>query len=212
MQNKGAIRLFAILLGLICVYQLMFTFKARQVENKAKVYAKGDKHREQAYLDSMSSETVYNLLGLRKYTFKEVKSLELGLGLDLQGGMNVTLEVSVVDLVKSLSNFSKDSTFNAAIRLAKQKELKSQEDFVTLFGKSFEEISPSGKLASIFNTIELKDQIKYNSTNAEVLNVLRKETQVAIDNSFNIIRTRIDRFGVAQPNIQKLANCRAYSG
>ncbi len=204
MQNKGAIRLFAILLGLICVYQLMFTFKARQVENKAKVYAKGDKHREQAYLDSMSSETVYNLLGLRKYTFKEVKSLELGLGLDLQGGMNVTLEVSVVDLVKSLSNFSKDSTFNAAIRLAKQKELKSQEDFVTLFGKSFEEISPSGKLASIFNTIELKDQIKYNSTNAEVLNVLRKETQVAIDNSFNIIRTRIDRFGVAQPNIQKL--------
>jgi len=204
MQNKGAIKLFALLLGLICIYQLMFTYKARQVESAAKVYAKGDKHREQAYLDSMSSETVYNLLGLRKYTFKEVKSLELGLGLDLQGGMNVTLEVSVVDLVKSLSNFSKDSTFNAAIRLAKQKELKSQEDFVTLFGKSFEEISPSGKLASIFNTIELKDQIKYNSTNAEVLNVLRKETKVAIDNSFNIIRTRIDRFGVAQPNIQQL--------
>jgi len=204
MQNKGAIRIFAILLGLICVYQLMFTFKARQVENKAKEYAKGDKHKEQAYLDSMSSETVYNLLGLRKYTFKEVKSLELGLGLDLQGGMNVTLEVSVVDLVKSLSNFSKDSTFNAAIRMAKLKQLKSQEDFVTLFGKSFEEISPNGKLASIFNTIELKDQVKYNSTNAEVLNVLRKETQVAIDNSFNIIRTRIDRFGVAQPNIQKL--------
>ncbi len=204
MQNKGAIRLFAILLGLICVYQLMFTYRARQVENAAKVYSKGDKHREQVYLDSMQTEVVYNLLGLKKYTFKEVKELELGLGLDLQGGMNVTLEVSVVDLIKSLSNFSKDSTFNAAIKLAKTKQLKSQDDFVTLFGKSYEELAPSGKLASIFNTLDLKDKIKYNSTNAEVLDVLRKETKVAIDNSFNIIRTRIDRFGVAQPNIQPL--------
>ena len=204
MQNKGAIRLFAILLGLICVYQLMFTFKANQVEKAAKSFAKGDKHKEEVYLDSMQSEVVYNLLGIRKYTFKEVKALELGLGLDLQGGMNVTLEVSVVDLVKSLSNFSKDSTFNAAIRMAKEKQKSSQEDFVTLFGKSFEQISPNGKLASIFNTLDLKDKVKYNSTNAEVLNVLQKETKVAIDNSFNIIRTRIDRFGVAQPNIQQL--------
>jgi SecD/SecF fusion protein len=204
MQNKGAIRLFAILLGLICVYQLMFTFKASQVEKAAKVYAKGDKQKEMMYLDSMSSEVVYNLVGIRKYTFKEVKALELGLGLDLQGGMNVTLEVSVVDLIKSLSSFSKDSTFTEAIRMAKEKQKKSQEDFVTLFGKSFEEISPNAKLASIFNTLDLKDKVKYNSTNAEVLDVLKKETKVAIDNSFNIIRTRIDRFGVAQPNIQQL--------
>ncbi len=204
MQNKGAIRLFAILIALICVYQLMFTFKASQVESAAKKFAKGDRQKEQTYLDSVSSEVVYNLLWLRKYTFKEVKALELGLGLDLQGGMNVTLEVSVVDLIRSLSNYSKDSTFTAAIRLAKEKQLKSQDDFVTLFGKSFEEISPNGKLASIFNTLELKDQVKYNSTNADVLNVLRKETKIAIDNSFNIIRTRIDRFGVAQPNIQPL--------
>ena len=204
MQNKGAIRIFAVLLALICVYQLMFTFKANQVEKAAKTFAKGDKQKEQAYLDSMSSEVVYNLLGIRKYTFKEVKALELGLGLDLQGGMNVTLEVSVVDLVKSLSNFSKDSTFTAAIRMAKEKQKVSQEDFVTLFGKSFEEISPSGKLASIFNTLDLKDKVKYNSTNAEVLDVLHKETNVAIANSFNIISTRIDRFGVAQPNIQML--------
>ena len=204
MQNKGAIRIFAILLALICVYQLMFTFKANQVEKAAKSFAKGDKQKEQVYLDSMSSEVVYNLLGIRKYTFKEVKALELGLGLDLQGGMNVTLEVSVVDLVKSLSNFSKDSTFTAAIRMAKEKQKTSQEDFVTLFGRSFEQISPNGKLASIFNTLDLKDKVKYNSTNAEVLEVLQKETTVAIDNSFNIIRTRIDRFGVAQPNIQKL--------
>lgn len=204
MQNKGAIRIFAILLALICVYQLMFSFKANQVEKAAKAFSKGDKHKEQAYLDSMSSEVVYNLLGIRKYTFKEVKALELGLGLDLQGGMNVTLEVSVVDLIKSLSNFSKDSTFTAALRMAKEKQKSSQEDFVTLFGKSFEQISPSGKLASIFNTLDLKDKVKYNSTNAEVLDVLKKETQVAIDNSFNIIRTRIDRFGVANPNIQQL--------
>jgi SecD/SecF fusion protein len=204
MQNKGAIRMFAILLALICVYQLMFTFKASQVEKAAKTFSKGDKHKEQAYLDSMSSEVVYNLLGIRKYTFKEVKALELGLGLDLQGGMNVTLEVSVVDLVRSLSNFSKDPTFVAAIQMAKEKQKTSQEDFVTLFGKSFEQISPSGKLASIFNTLELKDKVKYNSTNAEVLALLHKETNVAIDNSFEIIRTRIDRFGVAQPNIQKL--------
>ncbi|MBL7972570.1 MAG: protein translocase subunit SecD, partial [Prolixibacteraceae bacterium] len=204
MQSKGAIRIFAILLGLICVYQLMFTYKASTVEKAAKEFAKGDKQKELAYLDSMSSEVVYNLLGLRKYTYKEVKELELGLGLDLKGGMNVTLEVKVVDLIKSLSNFSKDSTFNAAIALAVDKQQNSQEDFVTLFGKAFQEVSPNGKLASIFNTLELKDQIKYNSTNAEVLDVLRKETKVAIDNSFNIIRTRIDRFGVAQPNIQPL--------
>ncbi|HET6559936.1 MAG TPA: protein translocase subunit SecD, partial [Prolixibacteraceae bacterium] len=204
MQNKGAIRIFAILLALICVYQLMFTFKANQVETKAKEYAKGDTKKEQMYLDSVANEVVYNLLGIRKYTYREVKALELGLGLDLQGGMNVTLEVSVVDLVRSLSNYSKDSTFNAAIKLAQEKQKKGQDDFVTNFGKAFEEISPNGKLASIFNTLELKDQIKYNSTNAEVLDVLRKETQVAIDNSFEIIRTRIDRFGVAQPNIQQL--------
>ncbi|MBC8006225.1 MAG: protein translocase subunit SecDF [Verrucomicrobia bacterium] len=204
MQNKGAIRVFAILLALICVYQLMFTFKASQVESKAKEYAKGDKKKEQMYLDSVSNEVVYNLLGLRKYTYKEVKALELGLGLDLQGGMNVTLEVSVVDLVRSLSNYSKDSTFNAAIKMAIEKQKKGQDDFITSFGKAFDEVAPNGKLASIFNTLELKDQIKYNSTNAEVLNVLRKETNVAIDNSFEIIRTRIDRFGVAQPNIQQL--------
>jgi len=205
MQNKGAIRLFAILLGLICVYQLMFTYKAKQVENAAKVYSKGDKHKEQVYLDSMQTEVAYNLLGLKKYTFKEVKELELGLGLDLQGGMNVTLEVSVVDVIRSMSNFSKDSTFNAAIRMARVKQKSSQEDFVTLFGKSFEQVSKGGKLASIFNTLDLKDKVKYNSTNAEVLDVIRKETKIAIDNSFNIIRTRIDRFGVAQPNIQPLA-------
>jgi SecD/SecF fusion protein len=148
MQNKGAIRLFAILLGLVCLYQLTFTYKARQVEKAAVQYAKGDKMKELVYLDSISGEVVYNL-GFRKYTYKEVKELEMNLGLDLKGGMNVTLEVSVVDLIKSLSNFSKDSTFNKALRLAVEKQRNSQDDFVTLFGKAFEEVDPNAKLASI---------------------------------------------------------------
>ncbi len=204
MQNKGAIRLFAILLALICVYQLAFTFVSYRVEKQAKEYAKGDKMKELAYLDSISGESVYNLLGIRKYTYKEVKEMEMNLGLDLKGGMNVTLEVSVVDLIKALSNYSKDSTFNAAIARAKALQEDSQDDFVSLFGKAFQEIDPNAQLAAVFNTLELKDKVKYNSTNAEVLDVIREETDAAIKNSFNIIRTRIDRFGVAQPNVQPL--------
>ncbi len=221
MQNKGLIRLIAILIGLVCVYQLYFTYKAVSVEDdaiafglkKAKTEKPGAtqvesellaKKYESRYLDSISNQPVYNFLGLRKYTFKEVKEFQLPLGLDLKGGMNVTLEVSVVDLIRALSGHSTDSTFNAAIRLALQKQNTSQEDFVTLFGKSFEQIDPNAKLAAIFNTLDLRDKISYNSTNAQVLSVIRKETDAAIDNSFQILRTRIDRFGVTQPNIQQL--------
>ncbi len=221
MQNKGLIRLIAILIGLVCVYQLYFTYKAVKVENDAAAYglkkAKTEKPGatqieteqiaktyETRYLDSISNQPVYNFLGLRKYTFREVKEFQLPLGLDLKGGMNVTLEVSVVDLIQALSGHSTDSTFNAAIRLALQKQNTSQEDFVTLFGKSFEQIDPNAKLAAIFNTLELRDKVSYNSTNAQVLSVIRKETDAAIDNSFQILRTRIDRFGVTQPNIQQL--------
>lgn len=221
MQNKGLIRLIAILIGLVCVYQLFFTYKAISVEDDAAAFglrkAKTEKpgatqveaeqiakSYETRYLDSIANQPVYNFIGLRKYTFKEVKEFQLPLGLDLKGGMNVTLEVSVVDLIHALSGYSTDSTFNAAIRLALQKQKTSQEDFVTLFGKSFEQIDPNAKLAAIFNTLELRDQVSYNSTNAQVLSVIRKETDGAIDNSFQILRTRIDRFGVAQPNIQQL--------
>ena len=133
-----------------------------------------------------------------------MKEFQLPLGLDLKGGMNVTLEVSVVDLIKALSGHSTDPTFTKAIELALQKQNTSQEDFVTLFGKSFEQIDPNAKLAAIFNTLDLRDKISYNSTNAQVLSVIRKETDGAIDNSFQILRTRIDRFGVTQPNIQQL--------
>jgi SecD/SecF fusion protein len=204
MQNKGAILTFAILLAAVCLYQLTFTFKARQVEADAAEYAGGDPVKENVYLDSISSEVVYNFLGLKKYTYKDVKELEMNLGLDLKGGMNATLEVSVIDLIRSLSNNSTDSTFNAALARARELQKDSQEDFVTLFARSFEEIDPNARLAAIFNTMELKERVQYNSTNEEVIRVIREETDAAIDNAFEIISTRIDRFGVAQPNIQQL--------
>lgn len=204
MQNKGAILTLIILLFAVCFYQLGFTFKAMQVEKHAREYAQGDPEKENAYLDSISGEPVYNFLWLKKFTYQEVKGLELNLGLDLKGGMNVTMEVSVVDVIRALSNYSTDSTFNAALALASQMQKNSTQDYVTLFGEAFEQIDPNAKLAAVFNTLELKDKVKFNSTNAEVLNVIRAEADVAIDNSFNILRTRIDRFGVAQPNIQQL--------
>ncbi len=204
MQNKGAILTFAILLAAVCLYQLSFTFKARQIEKNAQEYAQGNPDKEFTYLDSISGETVYNFLGLKKFTFKEVKELELNLGLDLKGGMNVTLEVAVDDLIRALSNYNNDETFNAALQRAREMQRGSQEDFVSLFGQAFQEIDPNARLASIFLTLELRDKININTTNAEVLDVIRQETDAAIDNAFNIIRTRIDRFGVAQPNIQQL--------
>jgi SecD/SecF fusion protein len=205
MQNKGAIRLFAILLALVCLYQLSFTFVSRKVEKKAAQIADGDQLKEVHYLDSVSSETVYNFLGIRKYTYKDVKRRELNLGLDLKGGMNVTLEISVVDLVRAMSNYSKDQAFNDAVAKAIEYQKNSQDDFVTLFGKAYEEVAPGARLASVFLTPELKDRITFNSSNAEVLDVIKDEADAAIDNSFNILRSRIDRFGVAQPNIQKLS-------
>jgi len=204
MQNKGAILSFAILLAAICFYQLTFTWKAKQVEKDAVVYAQGDLDKEFFYLDSISGEEVYNFLGLKQFTFKDVKELEMNLGLDLKGGMNVTLEVSVIDIVRAMSNYSSDSTFNAALTRATQLQENSQAGFVSLFGQAFEEIDPNAKLASVFNTLELRDRINFNTSNSDVLKVIETETDAAIDNSFNIIRTRIDRFGVAQPNIQKL--------
>ncbi|MDA3881473.1 MAG: protein translocase subunit SecDF [Prolixibacteraceae bacterium] len=205
MQNKGAVRLFAILLALVCVYQLSFTFVSQKVKNDAADYAQGDLQKESYYLDSISGETVYNFLGIRKYDYKDVQAREINLGLDLKGGMNVTLEVSLVDLVRSLSNNSTDSTFNAALNLASQRQKSSQEDFINLFAQAFEEIDPNAKLAANFLTPELKERINFNSSNSEVIEVIKEEADAAIDNTFNILRTRIDRFGVAQPNIQKLA-------
>ncbi|MGE0019177.1 MAG: protein translocase subunit SecDF [Draconibacterium sp.] len=203
MQSKGAILTFAVLLALVSAYQLTFTWKSKQVEKDAIEYAKGNPDQEFHYLDSMSGEVVYNI-GVKKFTYKEVKELEMNLGLDLKGGMNVTLEISVVDLIRAMSNYNPDSTFNAALNKAVELQKNSQKDFVTLFGQTYEQMDPNAKLASVFNTLELRERVTFNSSNADVLDVIREETDAAIDNSFNILRTRIDRFGVAQPNIQQL--------
>jgi SecD/SecF fusion protein len=203
MQNKGAIRILAIALAIVCVYQLSFTFITRKVERDADRSSGGDALARSEYIDSISGEIVYNIL-VRKYTYKECKEREMNLGLDLKGGMNVTLEISMVDMLRSLSNYNTDSTFIKAISLAREYQKDSQEDFITLFGRAFEDIDPNGKLAALFATRELRGTIDYNSTNEEVLRVIRAETEGAMDNAFNVLRNRIDRYGVVQPNIQRL--------
>eukprot|EP01029_Cantina_marsupialis_P010234 TRINITY_DN2330_c1_g3_i1.p2 TRINITY_DN2330_c1_g3~~TRINITY_DN2330_c1_g3_i1.p2 ORF type:complete len:990 (+),score=213.50 TRINITY_DN2330_c1_g3_i1:20158-23127(+) len=205
MRNKGAIRLLAIVFALVSLYQLTFTYVTKKVEKEAREFGAGDIKKEQIYLDSIRGEEVYNFFWLKKYTYKECKELELNLGLDLKGGMNVTMEVSVVDIIKAMANNSTDETFVAAIAKAKEMQANSQDDFVTLFGKAFEQINPNAQLSSpdIFGTLEMKDKIPFGATNADVLKVIKEETDAAIDNTYNILRSRIDRFGVAQPNIQK---------
>jgi len=229
MQNKGAIRFFAIAFALVCLFQLSFTIVARIAEKKASNYAtneqamalvkeiaKGDAARQtivadsiaavrtRYYLDSISGQPVYNIL-LRKYTYKECKEREINLGLDLKGGMNVTMEVSVADVVNAMSGYSTNPTFQKAMALAAEKQKNSQANFVTLFGESFKEVDPNAKLSAIFSRMELREKIKPNSTNEEVLAVIRTECNDAFDRTYNILRNRIDRFGVTQPNIQKLA-------
>ena len=205
MQNKGAITLLAIALALVSLYQLSFTWKTNRVEKAAREYAQGDPDKERVYLDSIANKEVYNFLGIAQYTYKECKELELNLGLDLRGGMNVTMEVDVADVVRSLANYTPDPAFNEAVQEAIKMRTSSPKDFVTLFGEAFEKIAPNAQLASpdYFGTVELKDKIKIGATNKEVLDVVRQEAEGAIDNTFNILRTRIDRFGVAQPNIRK---------
>ena len=204
MQNKGAIKTLAIIFGLIFLYQLSFTVVTKVVEKRAAKFAQGDIAKENHYLDSVSNVNVYNLL-VKKYTYREAKEREINLGLDLKGGMNVTLEVSVKDIVNALAGANaNDPTFQQAMQLAAERQQKSEGDFVTLFGQAYEEVDPNAKLASIF-LFEFKDKgITVNSTNSEVLKVLKEECDGAIDRSYQILRTRIDRFGVAQPNIQKL--------
>jgi len=204
MQNKAAIIVVAIALGLVSIYQLSFTGATYKVKRDAREYAKGDLVKETQYLDSLSTLTKdqWNFLG---YTFKECQKKELNLGLDLKGGMNVILEVSVEDILKAISNYSTDNTFNTALERAKEMQKQSQSDYLTLFGQAFKEVDPNAKLASIFGTVDMRDKINFNSTNEEVLKVLDGEVTTAITNAFNILRTRIDRFGVVQPNITQLA-------
>lgn len=203
MQNKGAIVFLAITLALISVYQLSFTAATYKVKRDARIYANGDLRLEADYLDSIASlsKEEWNFLG---FTFRECQAKELNLGLDLKGGMNVILEVGVEDIVMALSNYSTDRNFNEALRIAKQRQIGSQADYLDLFLRAYEELDPNARLAAIFSTIELKDKVNFNSTNEEVIRVIKSESESAIDNAFNILRTRIDRFGVTQPNISRL--------
>lgn len=233
MRNKGAIRLFAILLALACAYYLMFTWVAAGIEKDAEVYADNyiaqkdvveaakavsEKAADQKvyldsvhtskrnfYLDSLKKKPVYNLI-ITDYTYDDVKKRQLNLGLDLKGGMNVTLEVSVADIIKGLSNNSNDPTFVQALQRAQELQKKSSKDFVTIFGEEFKKINPNAKLALNFQTIELKGKIEFNTSDEDVLKFLRDRVEEAIETSENTLRARIDKFGVTQPNIQRLAS------
>lgn len=201
MQGKGTIRFFAIALAIACLYSLTFTFVVNNVQNNAKAFANGDSKKERAYLDSISNEPVLNLL-VAKYTFKECQDRQINLGLDLKGGMNVTMEISLTDLLKSLSGNNDDPKFLQALSDAQARQASSQKDYITLFSEEYARLVPGGKLAAIFATKENQGRINFNSSNEEVLKVIRTEADRAIDRSFNILRTRIDKFGVTQPNIQ----------
>ena len=210
MQNRNVIKIFAIIFAIVCLYQLSFTWIANGVEADAVVYAESFSEDEREvkkkfYLDSINSEEVYDIL-LTSYTYSECKQREINLGLDLKGGMNVTLEVMVVDVVKALSNQNKDEAFNAAIKNTLRAQEDSQDDFVTIFGREYEKLAPAANtgLSAIFSTPDLRDKVQFASTNQEVIEVLKIEVEDAISRSFNILRSRIDRFGVTQPNIQRL--------
>jgi len=204
MQNKGLIRLFALSLTLVCLFYLSFSVVTNMYNKKAKEYAGGNQLKEYNYLDSIGSEKVW--LG---YTLKECRDKEINLGLDLKGGMNVTLEVSVSDIIRSLSDFNSNANFNQALANASELEkTNSQKSYIDLFVESYTKLDPNARLASIFSTFELKDKISLTTSNADVVKVLKAEVDGAIANSFNVLRQRIDRFGVVQPNIQKLGNGR----
>ena len=227
MQSKGAIRFVAILLLLASLWQLSFTLVTNRQENKAQKYAEAKaeaamnsaafgkiaeadkafyldsikKVESRRYIDSISSEKIY--LG---YTFKDVQSKSINLGLDLKGGMNVMLQVQLEDLVRALASGNTTPEFTNALALAKERSVDSRNDFITLFAEAWKETSNGMPLAQIFGTYEMRDKISPESTDEQVIEVIRAESESAISNSFNVLRNRIDRFGVTQPNIQKLGN------
>ena len=227
MQSKGFIRFFAIVLALACIWQLSFTAVTSIQNKKAEQYADAAvaafqqspafakiaqedqaytldslrKNRTRFYTDSISSEKVF--FG---YTFKNVQNKEINLGLDLKGGMNVMLQVQLEDMVRALADGDQSPEFLQALETAKKNSVNSQSDFITLFGEAWKQIAPGRRLSSIFGTYEMRDRIKPESTDDEVIKVIKEEAESAIGNSFNVLRNRIDRFGVTQPSIQKIGN------
>lgn len=200
MQNKGFVRVFAIALTLVCVFYLSFSFVTRHYTSKAADYANGDAKMEQNYLDSLANKKVY----LGAYSLKQCREMEIGLGLDLKGGMQVILEVSIGDVLDQLADHKENPNFKKAIKQATADQANSQDDYVTLFIRNYKKLSPNSPLASLFATQQLKDKVNTKSTDVEVEKVLRVEIKAAVTNSYNVLRTRIDRFGVVQPRIQTL--------
>ena len=197
MQNKGIVKFIAVLLILVCCFYLSFSFVTRHYESKAA--AMGEEAGAE-YLDSINNEKVY--MGI--YSLKQCREMEIGLGLDLKGGMNVILEVSVPDVVDVLADHKSDAAYKKAMELAKKEEETSQADFVSLFVKYWKQEGQGRPLAAIFATQQMKGKVSTSSTDSEVESAIRAEVQSAVDNSFNVVRNRIDKFGVVQPNIQKL--------
>ena len=197
MQNKGIVKFIAIVLILVCCFYLSFSFVTRHYESKA---AAMGEEAGQEYLDSIMNEKVY--CGI--YSFKQCREMEIGLGLDLKGGMNVILEVSVPDVIDVLADHKTDAAYKKSMEEAKKEEETSQDDFISLFIKYWKKNSNDRPLAAVFATQQMKGKVSTQSTDSEVENALRTEVQSAVDNSFNVVRNRIDKFGVVQPNIQKL--------
>ena len=201
MQGKGLIKFAAISLTIACLYSLSFTWIANKVEKDAQEFAKGDAPKEKIYLDSVASLPVFE--NLDYITYQYAKEREIPLGLDLKGGMNVTMEISLSEMVRNLANNSTDANFNAAIKNAELAIAQGDNDFIAAFGREFEKVSPNTRLATLFATKENSANLKVDADNTAVLDFLRKSADGAIDLSFNILRTRIDKFGVTSPNIQK---------
>jgi SecD/SecF fusion protein len=208
MRNKGVVVVLTIVITALCLYYLSFTFVTAKINREAIAKATDkdgsiDLSKKQNYLDSLWNKPVYNIFGA-EYTYKEIKDNELSLGLDLQGGMHVVLEISPIDIVKGLSGNNQDPAFLAALQKAKTLEKTSNSSFVQLFYQAFKEANPDRTLASLFTSTANKDKIKLSDSDATILKFLDKEVNDAIDRSFTILKTRIDQFGTSQPNIQKL--------
>lgn len=201
MQSKGLIKFLVVVVSIACLYSLSFTFVTRKVERDAAEYAKGDMAKEQAYLDSIAGEEVYNL-GVAKFTYREAKAHELALGLDLKGGMNVTMEISLDELIRNLANNPKDEGFNKALESAIQKSKTTNTGIVELFVEEYQAFKGGTPLATFFATTDNAALIKATSSDSEVRSFLNRESTNAIENSYKVLRTRIDKFGVASPNIQ----------
>lgn len=208
MKNKNTIVVLTLVITALCLYYLSITFFSRGIQQDAVDYATNEagivnQDKKQAYLDSIWKEPVLEILGA-SFTYEEIKKTELNLGLDLQGGMHVTLEVSPIEIIKGLSSNSQDPDFLAALEQANELQKNSQESFASLFETAYNDISPGSKLSRIFANAANKGRISFESTNAEVMDVIETEVDNAIDRAFQILRTRIDRFGTSQPNIQRL--------